>query len=125
MMEPFEIDPPGICPECKSAAIYIRIIPDANQSRVVCMNCGHNYAIPHIPPKGTRNPTQQAHFSDKVLKHWGYQCYICGRKTKLHAHHIIPVEKYPELQFNPRNGIVLCEEHHIMAHGKKYHGGES
>lgn len=124
-MEPFEIESPGICPECLSSDIIIKFIPSANQARAVCRNCGNNYAVPHLPPDGERIPNQQARWSDRVISRWHNKCAICGRETTLHAHHIIPFKDYPEFYYNVKNGIALCEEHHIMAHGKKYRGGEN
>lgn len=36
------------------------------------------------------------------------QCAICGSKSNLHLHHILPVNLYPEHKYNQNNLIVLC-----------------
>lgn len=61
------------------------------------------------------------------------RCAVCGvgnvqrmnpdgtpRKNKrggpiiawLHAHHLLPKERYPEFKFEPVNGVALCPSHH-------------
>lgn len=45
-------------------------------------------------------------------------CQSCGFEGKrLHAHHIIPVRKRPELRHTPSNGILLCTRCHISKCG--------
>lgn len=60
------------------------------------------------------------------LKRWRYQVYLrdgfacshCGDGTggNLNAHHIRPFAECPELRFDVRNGITLCEGCHGLAH---------
>lgn len=52
----------------------------------------------------------------KVRKRQPY-CAICGTRLHLQVHHIIPVNKHPELKYSIENGIVLCARHHLMVHG--------
>jgi hypothetical protein len=54
----------------------------------------------------------------KALQAWskdvrvGGKCEICGRTEFLDAHHLIPKERFPELQLCRENGICLCKLHH-------------
>lgn len=55
------------------------------------------------------------------------KCVECGATGKLHAHHVKPWKKHPELRFDVSNGITLCPPCHQKAHGWRfpqwaYHG---
>lgn len=61
----------------------------------------------------------------KKKRSWGiavrhranYACEVCGdRDITLHAHHIKPKAQYPELRYDIDNGILLCIDHHAIAH---------
>jgi 5-methylcytosine-specific restriction endonuclease McrA len=44
-------------------------------------------------------------------------CQQCGAQgVELHAHHIKPWEKFPELRFDVSNGITLCHSCHWAVH---------
>jgi len=51
-----------------------------------------------------------------------YVCMKCNKKRKttrsLHAHHIHSWDKYPDLRYTMRNGIVLCISCHNKFHRK-------
>lgn len=49
--------------------------------------------------------------------HWN--CQNCGNGGYLHAHHIKPFSKYPELRLALDNGITLCKHCHKKIHGLK------
>lgn len=65
----------------------------------------------------------------KVLKRAGYRCEECRRYGRLDkdglppaaeiAHHIMPREEYPELQYKVSNGKALCKRCHNAAHPEK------
>ena len=46
-------------------------------------------------------------------------CRLCGETINLHAHHIKPRSKYPELEWELDNGITLCGNHHAHLKGKE------
>lgn len=52
----------------------------------------------------------------------GYKCALTGKKGRLCMHHIKRYANYPELRWDPRNLITLCEEKHkeITGHEEKY-----
>jgi hypothetical protein len=52
-----------------------------------------------------------------VLERDDYTCQKCNKKGGwLHAHHIKPFAKYPELRFVVSNGITLCKSCHKNEH---------
>lgn len=49
----------------------------------------------------------------------GFACQNCGAsRCNLNAHHKKPYRRYPELIFDPNNGITLCIPCHRLVHGK-------
>lgn len=59
-----------------------------------------------------------------VFRRDHFTCQACGAKSEkgskptLHAHHIKPYSKFPELRFSVENGQTLCRECHIKTHSK-------
>lgn len=47
----------------------------------------------------------------------GWKCVDCDVTDRLHAHHIKGWRDAPELRFEVSNGVALCHECHVMAHG--------
>ena len=37
------------------------------------------------------------------------ECEVCGRKTLLEVHHVMPFSQFPDLELEPKNLITLCE----------------
>ena len=66
---------------------------------------------------------------EKVLRRAGYLCDECRRYGRLDkdglpvaatvAHHIKPLDEYPELAYDVSNGRALCEDCHNKAHPEK------
>lgn len=42
------------------------------------------------------------------------------RKGEIQAHHIFPLDLFPDLQFLIDNGITLCTLHHKLLHTKQF-----
>jgi hypothetical protein len=63
---------------------------------------------------------------NKVFKRDGHACQFANCKWpmgKLNAHHLHMKWYFPELIYEPKNGITLCEYHHTYIHrqgSKKY-----
>lgn len=47
-------------------------------------------------------------------KEFGNICPHCEQKIKSYAHHIKSWKDYPELRYDPQNGILLCEKCHKL-----------
>ena len=64
-----------------------------------------------------------------VLRRAGYLCEECRRYGRVDrdglpvrattAHHVMPREEYPELQYRAENGRALCEACHNRCHPEK------
>lgn len=52
------------------------------------------------------------------LEH-GAVCECCGHRVLLHAHHIKAFDKFPDLRYEPSNGLALCERCHWKVHYKE------
>ena len=42
------------------------------------------------------------------------ECYVCGRTTNLHVHHIVPYHIDPSKELDPDNLITLCGRCHLL-----------
>jgi hypothetical protein len=52
------------------------------------------------------------HWRRAVLIRDNYTCQRCNNTHKLEAHHIKSYSKFPELRFDPTNGIIYCRDCH-------------
>ena len=59
----------------------------------------------------------QNKWAESVKKSFDNTCCYCGKNTRIEAHHIIPKSINPALENNIENGIALCHECHLKAHG--------
>lgn len=73
--------------------------------------------VPFEPPRATRGDLKvrpgQQRFKFAVLKRYGPKCAVCNVRAVelLQAAHLIPKEKNGS--DDPRNGLVLCANHHL------------
>ena len=37
------------------------------------------------------------------------ECEVCGRKTHVEVHHVMPFSMFPDMELEPKNLITLCE----------------
>lgn len=73
-----------------------------------------------------RNSTQYKEWREMIFQRDQWTCQQCGKVGggRLEAHHILSFSKYPQIRFDIKNGITLCELCHKRLHGltreKKY-----
>ena len=68
---------------------------------------------------GFRERPEYQGWRDAVFRLFGQKCIRCGYAGNLHAHHVMPVEDYPELAFEPTNGVPLCGNCHVAIKGNE------
>ena len=71
-----------------------------------------------------RNTSSNKKWRKDILKKFKFQCFVCGCKEKLIAHHILSFEDNKNLALSLDNGVCLCEECHKDFH-KKYGYGHN
>jgi tetratricopeptide (TPR) repeat protein len=59
-----------------------------------------------------RDRPEYQQWREDVFRLFGERCIRCGHERNLHAHHVRPVNHYPELAFDPKNGVPLCGNCH-------------
>ena len=68
---------------------------------------------------GFRERPEYQDWRDAVLRLFGQKCIRCGHAGNIHAHHVMPVNEYPELVFEPTNGVPLCGNCHTEIKGNE------
>lgn len=71
-------------------------------------------------------PTNQAdkNWARAVKQRDDWTCQVCGYRNEngsdIHAHHIKPYSKYPELRYEVSNGATLCMRHNLELGNKEH-----
>lgn len=52
----------------------------------------------------------------RVRDKYNHKCAKCDETENLDCHHIKPKSQFPDLRWCVDNGILLCKEHHAIAH---------
>lgn len=68
----------------------------------------------------TRESPEYRAWVIEVKKRSGSKCKFCKATGKLHAHHIFPMSKFPNLAIDISNGICLCNQCHDLIHGGRF-----
>jgi len=66
-----------------------------------------------------RDRPEYQQWREDVFRLFGERCIRCGHQSNLHAHHVRPVNTYPELAFDPKNGVPLCGNCHTGVAGNE------
>lgn len=67
--------------------------------------------------KRIRNSDEYKDWRNSVFERDGWICQKCNGKVKdLNAHHIKSFSEFPELRFDPSNGVTYCEGCHTREH---------
>ena len=78
----------------------------------------NNKIVAYLFPDNTDE--KRSVWSVKVKIDAGWKCSSCGSNRNLEAHHIKPVNLFPELKYDIRNGQCLCRSCHTEWH--RIHG---
>lgn len=75
--------------------------------------------------RSERFTSEYIQWRKKVYHRDNYTCQCCGihGATDFNAHHIMNWKDYPDLRFDPDNGITLCQNCHSLFHsiyGKRH-----
>ena len=46
----------------------------------------------------------------------GSRCEFCGSSDELRSHHVLPYNEFPDLEFEKRNIMLLCDRCHRAVH---------
>jgi tetratricopeptide (TPR) repeat protein len=68
---------------------------------------------------GFRERPEYQEWRDSVTRLLGRKCIRCGHSGNIHVHHVRPVNTYPELAFDPSNGVPLCGNCHAEIAGNE------
>jgi hypothetical protein len=70
-----------------------------------------------IKRPGLRTGIKAREWAKLVKERDNWTCQLCGKKEKLHAHHIVPWTKDEKLRYEIGNGITYCMSCHAKVEG--------
>ena len=68
---------------------------------------------------GFRDRPEYQQWREAVFLLFGRKCIRCGHAGHVRAYHVLPVNDYPELVFEPTNGVPLCGDCHREIKGNE------
>lgn len=71
-----------------------------------------------------RNSANYRNWRKKVFDRDEYRCKKCGTRKNLQAHHIKTWMQNKALRYEVSNGITLCRDCHLAAHGGSWRNGQ-
>ena len=66
-----------------------------------------------------RERPEYQNWRDAVFKLFGRRCILCGHNGNITAHYVLAVNTYPELAFDPANGVPVCGNCHTQVNGNE------
>ncbi len=73
-----------------------------------------------VPAKGRLRDMADSLWSLAVKIDWGHSCPICGRRSNLNSHHLIP-RQHTATRYDLQNGICLCKRCHQFCPDRSPH----
>jgi tetratricopeptide (TPR) repeat protein len=66
-----------------------------------------------------RERPEYQQWRDAVFNLFGRRCILCGHNGNITTHHVLAVNTYPELAFDPSNGVPVCGNCHTEVNGNE------
>ena len=112
---------PQNCDMCGSPELEAEFIVMDNDGLMAvywCKQCGYHKGISKAKNEARRNNSSLSNWSKRIIKR-DLACVICGSRSDLEAHHIIPVSNSKRYEYKDSNGIALCKNCHLLVHNKE------
>ena len=109
---------PAPCRACGSTRFFFVVDAKDAICEPFCMDCGEPQPAPQKihRAKFKRSGVKTKSWAIAVRERYNNECALCGRKTNLEVHHIVPFSVDPSIRYEVNNGILLCHECHMLAH---------
>jgi len=104
---------PAICARCGGTFLSRNCQTKRGRGKYCSFACLKADRTPEHPSKPRLGTTG---WRSAVLRADNRNCRRCGATENLHAHHIKPWAKYPDLRYVLDNGVTLCETCHSVEH---------
>lgn len=113
------------CSNCKTVFRKPHGRKDPQRGFIFCgKKCSHAFQIEERHPcwKGGGTLHRGGRYiiwARAVLRRDRRICKMCGSRKLIHAHHIRPWARFPELRYEVKNGLALCVQCHRKVHSSK------